>query len=203
MVVVPLFFLWGRIRKAKRDDDVRHLTIGASEDHRYHLLAYLFAILLPFYRQDINSWRDLSAFIAALVFIVFLFWHLNLHYMNLIFALLGYRIFNVHPLEDANPHSGKASWILISRRATFACGRPNLRLSRERHRLFGKGALMPTLDFDLEGVIVTEFGVGEEARRLLDLHRFISGHAGERCTSRKCTCHMARDAEGRGRVARV
>ena len=51
---------------------------------------YLFAMLLPFYSQDLGSWRYLGASFAALAFIVFLFWHLNLHYMNLLFAALGF-----------------------------------------------------------------------------------------------------------------
>jgi hypothetical protein len=31
---------------------------------------------------------------------VFLFWHLNLHYMNLLFAALGFRVFTVYPPAD-------------------------------------------------------------------------------------------------------
>lgn len=70
MVLVPNTFLWVRIRTAKRQSDKRELTVGIAEDHRDHILVYLFAMLLPFYSEDLNNWRDLGATIAALAFIV-------------------------------------------------------------------------------------------------------------------------------------
>ncbi len=95
MAVLPTAFLLFRELLAKRQNDIRSLVIGRTEDHRGHVLVYLFAILLPFYRQNVDSWRDFSALVAALVFIVFLFWHLNYHYMNILFAVRGYRVLNV------------------------------------------------------------------------------------------------------------
>ncbi len=122
MVVLPNTFLWLRIQTAKKQADKRELTIGTADDHRDHILVYLFAMLLPFYSEDLGSWRHLSASFAALGFIVFLFWHLNLHYMNLIFAALGYRVFTVYPLADGNPLSGKVRQVLITRRVNLAPG---------------------------------------------------------------------------------
>lgn len=122
MVVLPNSFLWLRITTAKRSQDKRNLTIGRADDHRDHLLVYLFAMLLPFYSADLCDWRLFSATIAALAFIVFLFWHLNLHYMNLFFAVLGYRVFTVYSPEDSNPYTGKATFALITRRAGLNAG---------------------------------------------------------------------------------
>lgn len=122
MVVVPNAFLWLRIRMAKKQADKRELTVGTADDHRDHILVYLFAMLLPFYSEDLGSWRDLGATVAALAFIVFLFWHLNLHYMNLIFAALGYRVFTVYPPADGNPLTGKTRQALITRRVSLASG---------------------------------------------------------------------------------
>lgn len=96
--------------------------VGTAEDHRNHLLVYLFAMLLPFYATDLNTWRDLGAVLAALGFIVFLFWHLNLHYMNILFALFGYRVFTLYPQADENPLSGKASQVLITKRVALSAG---------------------------------------------------------------------------------
>lgn len=122
MVILPNAFLWLRIRTARKQADKRELTVGTAEDHRDHILVYLFAMLLPLYSEDLGSWRHLSASLAALAFIVFLFWHLNLHYMNLIFAALGYRVFTVYPPADGNPLSGKARQVLITRRISLASG---------------------------------------------------------------------------------
>jgi len=125
LVVIPNAFLWLRIRTAKQMQEKRELTIGKVEDHREDILIYLFAMLLPFYSVDIISWRLLGATLAALAFIVFLFWHLNLHYMNLLFALLGYRVFAAYPPTDDNPLTGKTSYVIITRRVGLS---PNERL---------------------------------------------------------------------------
>lgn len=122
MVVVPNAFLWLRIRKSKKQKDDRELTVGTADDHRDHILVYLFAMLLPFYAEDLGTWRDLGATVAALAFIVFLFWHLNLHYMNLIFAARGFRVFTVYPPTDGNPLTGKTRYAVITRRVSLAPG---------------------------------------------------------------------------------
>jgi hypothetical protein len=64
----------------------------------------------------------MAAVLAALTFIVFLFWHLNLHYMNLLFAAMGYRVFTIQPPADGNPLSGRTSQVLITPRAAVPDG---------------------------------------------------------------------------------
>jgi len=119
MVVIPNLFLWIRIHTAKKLQERRELVVGTAEDHRDHLLVYLFSMLLPFYATELATWRDLAALMTALGFIVFLFWHLNLHYMNVLFAAFGYRVFTLYPPIDGNPFSGKASQVLITRRVAL------------------------------------------------------------------------------------
>ena len=120
MVLVPNIFLYLRMRTAKRNNDRREIVVGSADDHRDHILVYLFAMLLPFYSVDAGTLRDLIATIAALAFIVFLFWHLNLHYMNIVFAAFGYRVFTVHPPSDGNPMNGKVRYALITRRINLS-----------------------------------------------------------------------------------
>lgn len=122
MVVLPNLFLWLRIRVAKKESVQRELVIGEAEDHRDHLLVYLFAMLLPFYPIDTGSWRDLIALLSALSFVVFLFWHLNLHYMNIIFAIGGYRVFTILPTITQNAIGGRASLVLITYRNSLVSG---------------------------------------------------------------------------------
>ena len=122
MVIVPNAFLWLRIRTAKKLQERRQLVVGTAEDHRDHLLVYLFAMLLPFYTTELGAWRDLAAVLVALGFIVFLFWHLNMHYMNVLFAALGYRVFTLYPPKDGNALSSRASQVLITRRVTLSAG---------------------------------------------------------------------------------
>jgi len=122
MVALPNTFLWLRIRTAKKQNDKRLLTVGSADDHRDHILVYLFAMLLPFYSAELCTWRDFLATIAALAFIVFLFWHLNLHYMNLIFAALGLRVFTVYPPVERSPLTGRTPYVVITRRVSLAPG---------------------------------------------------------------------------------
>jgi hypothetical protein len=79
-------------------------------------------MLLPFYSADLETWRYFGASFAALAFIVFLFWHLNLHYMNLLFAARGYRVFTVYPPDDGNPLTGTTRVALITPRVSLAAG---------------------------------------------------------------------------------
>ncbi len=122
MVALPNLFLWLRIQAAKKHQVKSELVVGSAEDHRDHLLVYLFAMLLPFYPIDTGSWRDFAALISALGFVVFLFWHLNLHYMNLLFAIGGYRVFTIVPPKDDNPLSGRVNLVLITPRITLLLG---------------------------------------------------------------------------------
>lgn len=122
MVVLPNAFLWLRLRIAKRNNDRREIAVGSADDHRDHILVYLFAMLLPFYSEDLGTLRDVAGTFAAISFIVFLFWHLNLHYMNLLFAVLGYRVFTVYPPADGNPLTGKMSYAVITRRVSLLHG---------------------------------------------------------------------------------
>jgi len=120
MFLVPNAFLWLRIQTSKKQADNRDLTVGRADDHSDHILVYLFAVLLSFYSEDLGTWRDLCATVAALAFIVFMFWHLRLHYMNLLCAALGYRVYTVYPPSDGNPITGKAIHTLITRRVSLA-----------------------------------------------------------------------------------
>ena len=122
LALFPTSFLLLRIALAKKHNDVRNLVVGHAEDHRSHVLTYLFAILLPFYRQSVDAWRDLAAMLVALIFIIFLFWSLNLHYMNLILALRGYRIYTVQPPDSMNPLSGRTPYTLITWRGVLPSG---------------------------------------------------------------------------------
>ena len=68
MVVGPNAFLWYRIRIARQRSDTRELTHCGRRGQPEHLLAYLFAMLLPFLRDTLATWRTLAAALAGLGF---------------------------------------------------------------------------------------------------------------------------------------
>ena len=114
---VPSLFLYVREMIAKKERDVHPLKIGKVEDHSGQVLVYLFAMLLPFYSQNVEGWRDLSALIVALALIVFLFWHLNFYYINILFAIRGYRVLTVSCPQQEIPHAHMDRFVLITRRS--------------------------------------------------------------------------------------
>lgn len=122
MVIMPNLFLGLRIWTARNLEEKRELTVGAAEDHRDHILVYLFAVLLAFYAADLGTLRDTAAALVAIGFIVFLFWHLNLHYMNVFLAALGYRIFTIYAPFDNNILTNQSGLVLITRRITIPSG---------------------------------------------------------------------------------
>ena len=133
LALLPTLFVILRERRARVQRHVRQITVDSLEDQRNHILVYLFAILLPFYRQDVSGWRDLSALITALVFVVFLFWHLNLHYVNIVFAIRGYHTFTIYPSETTTKYARREGYVLMTRRSNLAMGESivALRLSHD------------------------------------------------------------------------
>jgi hypothetical protein len=71
-------------------------------------------MLLPLYAANLANERELFAVSVAFIFIVFLFWHMNLHYMNVAFAVLGYRVYTVE--MASRPGTPGSSGVLLSKR---------------------------------------------------------------------------------------
>lgn len=118
LIIVPNLVLLGRLFFAQKSNDIQPKTVGTAEDHRDHLLVYLFALLLPLWDASLGDARNIAAALVALVFIIFLFWHLNLHYMNLAFALFNYHVYSIHPPKSAGVGSDEV-FVLISKRTSL------------------------------------------------------------------------------------
>ena len=119
--IVPTLVLQWRIRTAERTNDIQTKTIYHADDHRDHILVYLFAMLLPFYTVNLRDCREFAAALLALLFILFLFWHLNMHYMNLLFAFKGYRVFTVTP-NPADRVGSQAPFVILTKRIALPQG---------------------------------------------------------------------------------
>jgi hypothetical protein len=116
LAVVPNLALLWRWRAARRSNDHRVIVVASARDQSDHLLVYLFAMLLPLYSVNLGNDRELYAVAAAFAFIVFLFWHMNLHYMNIAFAALGYRVYTAQ-MTGRGGAAGDAV-ILLSKRTS-------------------------------------------------------------------------------------
>lgn len=116
LIILPILFLYYRIWKAKRNEDVRQITIENPEDHRDHILIYLFAILLPVYSLNLDTFRDSLVVIVALTLIVFIFWIMNLHYMNLFFAIFNFNLYTINPRQSPGLPRKSDSYVLITKK---------------------------------------------------------------------------------------
>lgn len=111
-----LFYIYYR---SCDDSNIRPIEVGRADDVRQDVIAYLFAMALPFYTADLDSGRNAAATGVAFLLVVFLFWGLNLHYLNLWIVVFGYHCLRVTSPDNQGRHSSAPSFMVISRRPTF------------------------------------------------------------------------------------
>ena len=122
LIVTPSVFLLWRVWLVWRSNASDEIVVGEAEDSRSHVLGYLFATMLPFYRSSIDQWRDLIALSVALSFILLLFWYLRWHYVNWLLLVLGYRVYTVTPPMDPGRLGRRTPWVVITRRVRPLAG---------------------------------------------------------------------------------
>ena len=120
MVLVPNVVVLIRIRTARKLQEKVSFTVARAEDSRDHLLVYLFAMLLPLYAADLDTWRALFSGIVAIIFLVLVFYQLSLHYMNVATTALAYQVFTVYTAATGRQSARRV--ILISKRAYLVGG---------------------------------------------------------------------------------
>jgi hypothetical protein len=128
LFLLPTFLLWCFLKLAKHQQNQKTITVQSAKDQREHLLTYLFAMLIPLFDANLGGYRDLISVFVALLFVVFLFWHMRLHYMNLFFAMLGYRIFTVEVVSGTKPEDRASqrlvTYAVLSKRHNLSTGEP-------------------------------------------------------------------------------
>lgn len=128
MFLLPTLLLVMFFRRAKRHQNDKTITVHSAKDQREHLLTYLFAMLIPLFDANLGGYRDLTAIFVALLFVLFLFWHMRLHYMNLFFAMWGYRIFTVEAVSGTETSEGASlnlvTYAVLSKRHNLVPGKP-------------------------------------------------------------------------------
>lgn len=102
---------------ARKHETIRIVRVKALIDRRPDIITYLFALVLPLYATNLDSWRNLALSLAVILIIVLLFWRTNLHYLNFWVLVFGLTCFEVRSEEAATNGQGLASYILISRRS--------------------------------------------------------------------------------------
>lgn len=124
LFLAPTLVLWGFWSRSRSKNTVRTVKVIKADDPKDHVLTYLFAMLIPLFQSNIDDKRQLAVAIVAMCMIMFLFWHMRLHYMNFVFALLGYSIFTARVEAGAYARGPKpaGTWVIISRRSAISDG---------------------------------------------------------------------------------
>lgn len=128
LFILPTAILCLVFRRARANQNEKTIVVESARDQREHLLTYLFAMLIPLFQATLTAVRDIAAISIAFLFVMFLFWHMRLHYMNLIFALCGYRIFTVEARGGTTSKDREGerlvTYAVISRRHYLVNGEP-------------------------------------------------------------------------------
>lgn len=95
VVFLPNFLLYLRWRLVQKDGQTFELQIRDSVDNRESLVIYLLAVLLALYGVTPENGREWAAYGLTILFVILLFWMANLHHLNVIFNLAGYRTYTV------------------------------------------------------------------------------------------------------------
>lgn len=104
-ILLPAMIFWWRLRQAKSSSsggDIEELTVKRLTDRREHLLSYLFPLVMSSWEFDFKSPRELIACLCVMLFTGIAFWHLQLTYVNLWFAITGFRSVQVERNSSTN-----------------------------------------------------------------------------------------------------
>ena len=116
LVLGPMLLMAARLFFVFRFTEPSSLYVDDVEESRSHLVVYLFATLLPFYRQSLVDIRDLVAVLLALALIVFIFWRLNLHYVNILLVVFGFNIYTIcRSAQDQHPFNNRLPVVVVIR----------------------------------------------------------------------------------------
>lgn len=95
LILIPYSILQLRIYFAKKSNDSHTLSVDGAKNNKEYLFTFLFTVLLPLYSVSISNSREFAAVVFAICFVIFVLWNLNLHFVNLFFALQGYRVYTI------------------------------------------------------------------------------------------------------------
>jgi hypothetical protein len=130
MILVPHLFLIKRIRTAQKNRNYKLVTVDQGKDSKEQLLTYFLPLILPLMGASFDTWRGFSATLVLFIIMAFASWHLGVFYINIFFAIFGYRIFSI--IEEGN-HSTEI--IVIAKREIMAPG-DQLKVVRLAGRIF-------------------------------------------------------------------
>lgn len=127
LLIIPFVVIKLRIHFARKSNDVYVLDVSETKNNKEYLFTYLFTVLLPLYSVSISDNREFGAMIFAICFVIFVLWNMNLHFVNILFALQGYRVFTIESFDSA---------ILLTTRSTIPKNLNEMKVHRLSNTVF-------------------------------------------------------------------
>lgn len=101
LVIIPYALVRFRINRAVKSNDTFLIDVSEVKSNKEYLFTYLFTVLLPLYSVSISNQREFAAMIFAICFVIFVLWNMNLHFINLLFAIQGYRVYTIESFNSS------------------------------------------------------------------------------------------------------
>jgi len=95
LIIVPYLILKLRIKASRKSKDIFLINTVDATMNKEYLFTYLITVLLPLYSITITSMNELYAIVCAVLFVLFVFWNMNMHFLNILFAIKGYRVYTL------------------------------------------------------------------------------------------------------------
>ncbi len=95
LITIPYLVIKARINSAKKCGDIFPISVSQATLNKEYLFTYLFTVLLPLYSVSIGSLNEFYAVLCAIFFVLFVLWNMNMHFINILFAFSGYRVFTI------------------------------------------------------------------------------------------------------------
>ena len=129
MILIPHYFLLRRISICKKNNTLKQIKVKSAKDSKEQLLTYFLPLILPLMGASFDTWRGFSATLVLFFIMAFASWHLGVFYINIFFALFGFRIFTI-VTEGSNNEV-----VLITKREFISTEKP-LNLIRLANRIY-------------------------------------------------------------------
>jgi hypothetical protein len=120
LAVLPGLLILLREQIASREKDLKVIEIHRATDDSANVLVYLFTIAVPLFSVNLDSMRSKFAMLGLVVFVIYMYLHLRLFFMNPLYAIRGYRVFTVEPPQDGDGIGTRETLIVLSRRRILA-----------------------------------------------------------------------------------
>lgn len=120
LAILPGLLVLLREQVARKEKDIKIIEVQTASDDSANVLVYLFTIAVPLFSVNLDSVRAKFAMLGLVGFVIYMYLHLRLFFMNPLYALRGYRVFTIEPPDDDDGIGTREAFVVLSRRRTIS-----------------------------------------------------------------------------------